>query len=149
MKLFILVLLTGLILTGAGARRFYPPFLKNSPKKLTKAESAPIVGFASWYSEESCRREFGKKWDGRMANNEIFDENAYTAAIWNYPFGTILKVTNLDNNLSVQVVVKDRGPAKKLVKRGRIIDLSKSAFAKIADLREGLVKVKIERKTGR
>lgn len=63
------------------------------------------------------------------------------AAIWNVPFGTSLKVTNLSNNKSVVVVVKDRGPAKRL---NRSIDLSKAAFAQIADLKSGLIKVKIE-----
>ena len=40
--------------------------------------------------------------------------------------------------------VTDRGPAKRLVKKGRIIDLSKRAFSEIANLEQGLVEVQIE-----
>lgn len=74
---------------------------------------------------------------------EIYDHNQLTCAMWDIPFGTILKVTNLTNSKSVVVRVNDRGPAKRLVKRGRIVDLSKRAFSQIAPLEEGLVKVKV------
>lgn len=56
------------------------------------------------------------------------------------PFGTKVKVTNVANGKSVVVRINDRGPFV----RGRIIDLSKSAFASIANLSAGVVKVKIE-----
>ncbi len=63
-----------------------------------------------------------------------------TAAHRTLPFGTKVKVTNVNNGKSVIVTINDRGPFIK----GRIIDMSKSSFAKIADLSEGVVDVEIE-----
>ncbi|MFC1508598.1 septal ring lytic transglycosylase RlpA family protein [Candidatus Omnitrophota bacterium] len=101
--------------------------------------SAPIYkGMASWYSEDD---------PGVLettANMESFNDKALTCAMWEIPFGTILKVTNMENNLSIYVRVNDRGPAKRLVREGRIIDLTKEAFSRISDLREGLIQVKVE-----
>jgi rare lipoprotein A len=74
---------------------------------------------------------------------EEFDDGEITAAMWGVPFGTLVKVTNLDSGKSVVVRVNDRGPAKRLVRGGRIIDLTKEAFSRIAPLRKGLVPVEV------
>lgn len=95
---------------------------------------------ASWYSIESCKKEGTS---GIMANGKRLDDERYTAASWDYPFGTIVKVTNLENQRSVLVEISDRGPAKRLYKEGRVIDLSKGAFRQIADLRTGIINVQI------
>jgi len=103
---------------------------------------APAKGTASWYSYESCRKEGTS---GRYtANGERFDHHALTCASWHYKFGTALKVTNRDTGKWVLVRVNDRGPAKRLVRKGRIIDLSKAAFAKLAPLKAGVIKVLVE-----
>lgn len=105
-------------------------------------EEAHAAETASWYSYESCIKEGT---NGRItASGAKFDHNALTAASWQYPFGTRLKVTSLSTNRSVIVNVTDRGPSKKLVKKGRVIDLSKGAFQRIAKLSDGVVPVKIE-----
>jgi len=96
-----------------------------------------INGIASWYSEDD---------PGVLkttANMEIFDDQKLTCAIWDIPFNTLIKVTNISNGKSVVVRVNDRGPARRLVSQGRIIDLSKSAFAKIADLDKGLIDIEL------
>ena len=93
---------------------------------------------ASWYSEED---------PGILkttANMETFDDEKLTCAMWGVPFGTMLKVTNLDSGKSVLVRVNDRGPAKRLVSEGRLIDLTKKAFSGIASLDEGLIQVKVQ-----
>jgi rare lipoprotein A len=97
-----------------------------------------ITGTASWYSFESpgIRKT--------TANMETFDDTAMTCAMWNTPFHQQLRITNLKNGRSVIVRVNDRGPHKRLVRAGRIIDLSKAAFQKIANLNEGLINVKVE-----
>lgn len=101
-----------------------------------------LIGTASWYSYQSCRKEGT---NGRItASGKKFDENDYTAAMWDIPFGTKIKVTNRQSGASVVVMVTDRGPAKRLAKKGRIVDLSKTAFAKIADLTQGIIPVRIE-----
>jgi len=96
-----------------------------------------IEGMASWYAE------FSPGIRTTTANMEIFDDDELTCAIWHVPFDTILEVTNLQNGKKVMVRVNDRGPAKRLCRQGRVIDLAKAAFQKIADLDKGLIKVRI------
>ena len=89
-------------------------------------------GEASWY---------GGKFQGRTtANGEIFDTNLFTAAHKTLPFNSIVKVTNLENNLSVIVRINDRGPFIE----GRIIDLSMAAADIIGLVRSGHSPVVIE-----
>lgn len=95
-------------------------------------------GKASWYS----RHDPGIR--KHTANNEIFNDQALTAAMWNVPFHQLVKVTNLDNGKSVIVRVNDRGPHKRFVRKGRVIDLSRKAFTQIAAPRKGLINVQIE-----
>ena len=103
-------------------------------------DSSSVIykGMASWYSEQD---------PGVLettANMEAFNDTAFTCAIWDMPFNTFLKVTNLINGKYIYVRVNDRGPAKRLVRQGRVIDLTKSAFATLDDLGKGLIQVSIE-----
>ena len=75
----------------------------------------------------------------KTASGERFDNYAMTAAHKTLPFGSEVKVTNLNNGKSVTVRINDRGPFVK----GRIIDLSRAAFSQIADINKGVVKVEI------
>ncbi|MEM8642002.1 MAG: septal ring lytic transglycosylase RlpA family protein [Cyanobacteria bacterium P01_G01_bin.54] len=69
--------------------------------RLAATEEA-FDGLASWY---------GPYFHGRLtANGEIYDQEAFTAAHKSLPFNTYLKVTNLDNNVSVILRINDRGP---------------------------------------
>lgn len=86
---------------------------------------------ASWYGAECA----GKP----MANGKPFDPDAFTCASWDYPLGTRLRVATPTN--SVIVVVTDRGPARRLWRAGRKLDLSRAAFAALADTRLGVIKV--------
>ena len=90
---------------------------------------------ASWYGDE-CR--------GRLqANGRPFNPDAFTCASWDWPLGTRLKISHAGR--SVVVVVSDRGPARRLYRKGRAIDLSRAAFAKLADIKSGVVEINIER----
>ncbi|MGB1974650.1 MAG: septal ring lytic transglycosylase RlpA family protein [Vibrio toranzoniae] len=103
-----------------------------SSKTKGYANSHALVGVASWY---------GDKFHGKLtASGETYNMNANTAAHKTLPFGTIVRVTNTDNNKSVNVKINDRGPYVK----GRVIDLSHKAFAKIGNVKQGTVPVKIE-----
>ena len=82
-----------------------------------------LSGVASWYSYQKSNRSH------KTASGEMFSPNKHTAAHKTLPFGTKVKVTNLKNNKSVNVVINDRGPFIK----GRVIDLSRAA-AKAIDL---------------
>jgi len=76
----------------------------------------------------------------KTSNGEYFNMNDYTCANKSLPFGTILRVTNLANGLSVEVRVNDRGPFV----TGRELDLSKAAAQKIGMIKSGTAYVKIE-----
>ena len=90
------------------------------------------TGMASFY---------GGSWHGKKtANGEIFNENSLTAAHRTLPFGTRVRVTNLDNGKSVVVRINNRGPYS----NGRIIDLSKAAFSRITSTSRGVTRVKLE-----
>ena len=93
------------------------------------------LGVASYYSYECANQP--------MANGRIFNPEKRTCASWFYKFGTVLVVKSLDTGRSTEVVVTDRGPNKRLVREGRIIDLSKRAFQDICNLNQGLTRVAI------
>jgi len=65
------------------------------------------------------------------------------AASPDFPKGSVLRVTNLDNNKYVDVTVNDYGPDRSIFPK-RAIDLDKLAFAKISPLGAGIINVKIE-----
>lgn len=110
---------------------------------VSSCQAAETTGTASYYTYESCVREgTSGVW---TASGERFNENDLTAAMWDVPFGTRVKVTNLRNGKSIVVKINDRGPARRLVKKGRIIDLSKGAFLAInGNLKAGIIPVKVE-----
>lgn len=90
---------------------------------------------ASWY---------GEKHRGRlMANGKPFDPDKLTAASWFFELGTRVVVEHRGQN--VVVVITDRGPNWRLVKQGRKLDLSRAAFAKLADPALGLIEVTIKK----
>ncbi|RAU84359.1 septal ring lytic transglycosylase RlpA family protein [Pontibacter arcticus] len=89
-------------------------------------------GQASWY---------GSKYHGRKTSSgERYNKNHMTAAHQTLPFGTKVKVTNLDNQESVIVRINDRGPFV----GNRIIDVSEVAARKLDFHREGIGQVKVE-----
>jgi peptidoglycan lytic transglycosylase len=94
-------------------------------------------GVASWYGEAHR----GKP----MANGKKFDPDQLTAASWFYPLGTRVRVAlQSDPERTVLVTITDRGPARRYVRRGRIIDLAQAAFKELASPDEGLVRVTVE-----
>lgn len=90
------------------------------------------TGKASYYADALQNR--------KTATGEIYKHELPTAAHKKIPFGSKVKVTNIKNGKSVVVRINDRGPFAK----GRIIDLSKSAFSSIGRPSLGLITVKIE-----
>ena len=103
------------------------------------AADPPSAGVASWYGEDHRGR--------LMANGTRFNPDRSTAASWFYPLGTKVRVTvNSANHQhrSVLVTITDRGPAKGLVRDGRIIDLTHSAFKQLARPHRGLVAVTVQ-----
>lgn len=72
----------------------------------------------------------------QTATGERFDQWAMTAAHKTLPFGSVVRVTNKANGKSVTVRINDRGPYIK----GRVLDLSRGAFLKIAPQKQGILK---------
>jgi rare lipoprotein A len=89
-------------------------------------------GTASWYGIPFHGR--------RAANGEIFDMNSLVAAHRTLPFGSILRVTNLNNGRDVQVRVIDRGPFV----GDRVLDLARAAAVALDMLGTGTAPVRIE-----
>ena len=90
---------------------------------------------ASWY---------GPRFHGRKtANGESFDQLAFTAAHKKFRFGTLLRLTNPNNERSIVVRINDRGPFIK----GRELDLSKAAATELGIIERGVAKLNIEQVT--
>ncbi|WP_020587737.1 septal ring lytic transglycosylase RlpA family protein [Desulfobacter curvatus] len=110
------------------------PVQKSGPHAAQTARQ-PIyseIGKASFYADKFQSR--------KTASGEPFNQKAKTAAHRQLPFGTKVKVTNKKNKKSVIVTINDRGPFVK----GRIIDLSKFAFSRIGNTRDGTLNVEIQ-----
>jgi len=90
------------------------------------------TGIASYYAD---------RFHGRTtANGETFDMNDLTAAHKSLPFGTWVRVTNMENGREVTVRINDRGPYV----GQRIIDLSREAAKVIGLIKPGTGEVKLE-----
>lgn len=111
-----------LLLTASGCAATRPPL----------QGSATESGTASWYG--------GRFHGRRTASGEIFDASRLTAAHRSLPFGTRVRVTNLENGRRVVVRVNDRGPWRS----GRIIDLSREAARSLGFLARGTVSVRLQ-----
>lgn len=82
---------------------------------------------------------YADKFNGnRTASGETYRHSKLTGAHKSLSFGTRVEIVNVENDKSVIITVNDRGP----LKPSREFDLSQGAFKKIADLSEGIVKVK-------
>ncbi|MEQ8904578.1 septal ring lytic transglycosylase RlpA family protein [Ekhidna sp.] len=104
--------------------------VSNNPR-TSKTEIFLEDGVASWY---------GPGFHGKQtANGETFNTNHLTAAHRTLPFGTRVKVVNIQNQISVIVRINDRGPYA----NDRIIDLSKAAAKRLDIIEQGTGQVKL------
>jgi len=100
------------------------------PKPSTEPPS--VTGTASFYAH---------KFHGhKTASGEIYDENELTAAHRTLPFGTRVRITNMENDRSVVVTVNDRGPHN----RHRVIDVSRRAADLLGFVSTGTTHVRLE-----
>ena len=130
MRALSLLLLTSALTLTAGTVETPVPHadLRGESRK----PHADQTGVASYYAD---------KYHGRpTASGEIFDTYKLTAAHGTLPFGTVVRVTNQENQRSVTVRINDRGPFVP----GRIIDLSRAAAQQLLLEKAGLATVKIE-----
>jgi rare lipoprotein A len=109
-------------------------------RRAPRSDNEPLVeqhGIASYYADF-----FGGR---KTANGTIFRQDRLTAASRDLPLGTMVTVTNEINGKSVDVKIIDRGPYVD----GRVIDLSKSAAARIGMKKRGVAPVKVEARPSR
>lgn len=92
-------------------------------------------GLASWYSPRAIGR--------RTASGESTASHALTAAHRTLPFGSVVRVTNLQNCRAIKVTINDRGPSRRR-HHGRILDLSKPAAVALGMTKGGVVTIKLE-----
>lgn len=104
-------------------KRYYP---------LKSASGYDQVGTASWYGSENHGMQ--------TASGSIYNMYSMSAAHKTLPLGTIVRVTNLENRSSVDLLVNDRGPFV----GNRIIDLSYGAARRIGFADKGLAKVRVQ-----
>lgn len=89
---------------------------------------AAQCGKAAWY-------DMG----GQTASGERSTGSGMTAAHRTLPFGTKVRVENLDNGRSVIVRVNDRGPFV----GGRVIDVTRAAAEELGMVKSGIAKVRV------
>ncbi|KAF8818462.1 septal ring lytic transglycosylase RlpA family protein [Rickettsia endosymbiont of Cardiosporidium cionae] len=106
--------------------------IKNKTYKPKLYSNWQQTGYASWYGD----KENGNK----TANGDIFNKKLLTAAHTTLPMPSIVKVTNLENNRSIILMVNDRGPYAK----NRIIDVSEKAAMILGFHKQGISKVHVK-----
>ena len=91
-----------------------------------------LSGMASWY---------GTVFEGqKTASGEIFSQNALTACHRTLPFGTVVRVVDVNSGKSVIVRITDRG----VLTPDRVIDLSAGAARQLGILSAGVARVRLE-----
>jgi len=102
------------------------------PAKKPVAEFSALKGLATWY---------GKVLNGRKtASGERFNMMAMTCAHKSLPFGTVVRVVDLDTDRSVVVRVTDRGE----LPGNHVVDLSYAAARELGTLHTGVANVRLE-----
>lgn len=102
------------------------------PTPLAPGQVYVETGTASWYGDE---------FHGKVTSNgEIYDMYARTAAHRTLPFGTLVRISNLDNGREATARVNDRGPFA----RNRIIDLTYTLAKDLGMVGPGTARVRLE-----
>jgi len=99
-----------------------------------------VLPTSSGYRERGVASWYGEKLNGRgTSSGETYDICSFTAAHKTLPLPSFVRVTNLDNGLSLIVRVNDRGPFQK----NRLIDLSYAAAVRLGVDRTGTARVEV------
>jgi rare lipoprotein A len=108
------------------------PVSVDPPRTEVTPKEEPETGVASWYGEEFQ--------GNTTANGEIYDLNGLTAAHPTLPFGTTVRVTNLNNRKNILLRINDRGPYI----GQRLIDVSWAAAKRLGFVASGTTRVRVE-----
>ncbi len=100
----------------------------------------PSVALAQ-ASEEGVANFYNDTFQGKKtASGEVYDKAGLTAAHKKLPYGTKVKVTNVDNGKSVVVTVNDRMVATNKA----VIDVTRRAAEELDFVKAGKAKVKLD-----
>jgi rare lipoprotein A len=106
---------------------------------------APATTASILEAREGLASYYGPGFDGKMtASGTRFDMKSMVAAHPSYPFGTVIRVTNMTNGRAVELRVVDRGPGRGPQADGVIVDVSYGAANALNFLRAGRTPVRIE-----
>jgi rare lipoprotein A len=109
--------------------------------RFTGTSAPPAEPSVTDYREEGMASYYADDFNGKQTSSgEVYDMNAMTAAHRTLPFGSIVRVTNLETGKSVVVRINDRGPFKD----NRVIDLSLQAAKELECIGHGTVRVRLE-----
>jgi len=99
MKKILLVILCSLSLYGCASFSFFELPISDEVGETPTEYNKIYQENAVWYQKGIY-----------TANGDLFSRNMLTAAHKTLPFGTILKLTNPENNNTINVMINDRGP---------------------------------------
>lgn len=117
----------------------------NSSPYTVNGKQYHILASADRYREDGLASWYGAKFHGHTTSNgEVFDMYKISAAHKSLPLPTWVRVTNLENGLSIVARVNDRGPFHP----GRVIDLSYAAAVKLDFVHKGTARVRVEALAG-
>jgi rare lipoprotein A len=109
---------------------------KNAPESSSIAVLERQEGRASYVAQALNGR--------KTASGVVFDGATMVAAHPTYPFGTMVRVTEVERGRSVEVQIIDRGPAAVARQEGVIVDLSRAAAEALGIIRQGRAAVRLE-----
>jgi rare lipoprotein A len=139
------VVLTAAMLAACGARTAPPATPEPAPTAPAPTAPPPTGPREILEIRQGLASFYGPGFEGKKtASGVAFDKTAMVAAHPSYPFGTVVRVTNLANNRRVLVRIVDRGPAKGPRAEGVVIDLSSGAAANLGFVKQGRAKVRLE-----
>jgi len=126
-----------LAVTGCAKRTSPTPSPPSAPPAAGARRALEArEGLASYYAPAFQGR--------KTASGAAFDNRELVAAHLSYPFGSLVRVTNLANRRAVLLVIVDRGPAPAASADGVIIDVSRAAAERLDFIRAGRTRVRVE-----
>ncbi len=115
-------------------------------KKINLILAVSITAYTLFFcglvlAETGYAVHYSNKFQGKKtANGEIFDQNGLTAAHKKFPYGTQVKVTNLENDRSVTVKINDRMRTR----NRNVIDVTRRAAEELGFVKSGRARVSLE-----
>ncbi|HZM61242.1 MAG TPA: septal ring lytic transglycosylase RlpA family protein [Vicinamibacterales bacterium] len=140
-----LIAVLAITLSGCASRN-RPPTSAPAPTPAATPAPAPTAKpQAVLETREGLASYNVSGFEGKVtASGEKVDQSAMVAAHSSFPFGTVVRVTNLANGRRVIVRIVDRVPAAAAQKESVLIDLSSSAARNLGVAAKGRAKVRLE-----